>query len=422
MSKSRAQRFVSLLTRDTLALVLAGGKGTRLGALTRHRVKPAVPFGAKYRLIDFPLSNCINSGIRRIGVLTQYKAHSLIRHLQQGWGYLKGEFGEFIEILPAQQRIGPEWYRGTADAVYQNLDIMRGHDPEFVLVLGGDHVYKMDYGTLLAWHLEHDADVTVACMEVPIGEASSFGVMHVDDSDRVIEFAEKPTHPPPLPERPDHALASMGIYVFRLDFLASSLTEDANDPGSSHDFGKDILPAALKTAQVYAYPFREHGTGRLAYWRDVGNLDSYWSANLELIGIQPEIDLYDPAWPIWTYHPPVPPAKFAIEHDGRPGTANESIVGGGSIVAGAAVSRSVLSANVQIRHDTRLEECVVLHDVDIGANCMLRRTVIESRCSIAPGTRIGFDEEEDARRFEISPGGIVVVTPEMLGQDTWRVG
>lgn len=422
MKQAPAQRFVSLLTRDTLALILAGGKGTRLGALTRHRVKPAVPFGGKYRLIDFPLSNCINSGIRRIGVATQYKSHSLIRHLQQGWSYLKGEFGEFIEILPAQQRIGPAWYRGTADAVYQNLDIVRAHDPHFVLVLGGDHVYKMDYGTLLAAHLEHEADVTVGCMEVPLAEASAFGIMHVDADHRVVDFVEKPAEPPPLPGRETHALASMGIYAFNARFLDEALIADAADPGSAHDFGKDVIPRAVSKARVYAYPFRDPRTGSLAYWRDVGSLDSYWQANLELIGIAPEIDLYDPSWPIWTYHPAVPPAKFAIEDGDSPGAAIESLVAGGCIVAGAEVRRSVLSANVLVGRRSRIENSVVLHDVTVGADCKLRRTVVDSRCRIPNGTRIGYDAAEDARRFEISPDGIVVVTPEMLGQDTWRVG
>lgn len=422
MNAPGAQRFVSLLTRDTLALVLAGGKGTRLGALTRHRVKPAVPFGGKYRLIDFPLSNCINSGIRRIGVLTQYKAHSLIRHLQQGWGYLKGEFGEFIEILPAQQRIGPEWYRGTADAVYQNLDIISAHDPQFVLVLGGDHVYKMDYGALIAWHLEHEAEITVACMEVPLADARGFGVMHVNESHRVINFVEKPAEPPPIPGRADRALASMGIYVFNTPWLDQVLRADAANHDSTHDFGKDVLPRAVPYGHVFAFPFRDQGTGRLAYWRDVGSLDHYFAANLELIGITPEIDLYDRAWPIWTYHPPVPPAKFAIEEGETPGAAIESLVAGGCIVAGAEVRRSVLSANVHVGRGSRIEECVVLHDVTIAPDCQLRRTVIDSRCRIPRATRIGFDAAEDARRFEVSPGGIVVVTPEMLGQDTWRVG
>jgi len=422
MNHTRPRRFVSLLTRDTLALVLAGGKGTRLGALTRHRVKPAVPFGGKYRLVDFPLSNCVNSGIRRIGVLTQYKAHSLIRHLQQGWGYLKGEFGEFIEILPAQQRVGPEWYRGTADAVYQNLDIIRDHDPRYILVLGGDHVYKMDYGPLLAWHDEHGADITVACMKVTLEQARGFGVMHIDAGDRVVDFVEKPEHPPALPGEPGRALASMGVYVFDAEFLARVLAADAADPESSHDFGRDIIPAAVPRARVIAYPFRERGTGRLAYWRDVGSVDSYWTANLELIGIEPEIDLYDEAWPIWTYHPPVPPAKFAIEDGESPGAAIESLVAGGCIVAGAEVRRSVLSANVRVERGSRLSDAVVLHDVTIEPDCRIRRAVIESRCRIPAGTHIGFDPEEDARRYAVSPGGIVVVTPEMLGQDTWRVG
>lgn len=415
-TEQRSSRFVSLITRDTLALVLAGGRGTRLGALTRHRVKPAVPFGGKYRLVDFPLSNCINSGIRRIGVLTQYKAHSLIRHLQQGWGFLKGEFGEFIDILPAQQRTGEHWYLGTADAVYQNLDIIRAHDPQFVIILGGDHVYKMDYGALLAYHLESHADVTVACMQVPLSQASAFGIMNIEDNGRIREFAEKPANPAPMPGFPDCALASMGIYVFNTGYLIETLSADAKQTSSSHDFGKDIVPQAVANAATFAFPFRNDLTGELAYWRDVGNLDSYWASNLELIGARPELNLYDAEWPIWTLHDTFPPAKFAIDADGHAGIAEDSLVASGCIIVGAVIKHSVLFPNVRAEPDAKLDECVIFHDALAGAGCKLRRVVVDSRCVIPPGTVIGYNRADDEQRFEVSAGGVVLVTPEMLGQ------
>lgn len=414
--EQKSSRFVSLITRDTLALVLAGGRGTRLGALTRHRVKPAVPFGGKYRLIDFPLSNCINSGIRRIGVLTQYKSHSLIRHLQQGWGFLKGEFGEFIDILPAQQRTGEHWYLGTADAVYQNLDIIRGHDPQFVIILGGDHVYKMDYGTLLAYHMENRADVTVACMEVPLAEAHAFGIMDIEEHGRIRDFAEKPQTPAPMPGYPERALASMGIYVFNTQFLVDTLTRDAAWPTSSHDFGKDIIPHAVRNATAFAFPFLNHLTGNVAYWRDVGNLDSYWASNLELIGAQPELNLYDVDWPIWTLHDTFPPAKFAVDAEGRPGIAQDSMVASGSIIVGATVRHSILFPNVRIDPAAEVDESVIFHDAVVGNGCRLRRVVVDSRCVIPPGTIIGYDRTEDKKRFEVSANGVVLVIPESLGQ------
>lgn len=416
LTDQKTSRFVSLITRDTLALVLAGGRGTRLGALTRHRVKPAVPFGGKYRLIDFPLSNCINSGIRRIGVLTQYKSHSLIRHLQQGWGFLKGEFGEFIEILPAQQRTGEHWYRGTADAVYQNLDIIRAHDPQFVVILGGDHVYKMDYGTLLTYHLECRADVTVGCMPVPLQSACEFGIMTSDEQGRIRKFAEKPADAAPMPGMPGHALASMGVYVFSTEYLIETLTRDAVEASSTHDFGKDIVPRAVDSAATYAFPFRNQLTGELAYWRDVGNLNSYWSANLELIGARPELNLYDVEWPIWTLHDTFPPAKFAADADGRPGLAEDSMIASGCIVVGATVKRSVLFANVRAEPGAHIDESVIFHDAIIGPRCRLRRVVVDSRCVIPPDTEIGYNIDADRQRFEVSADGVVLVTPEMLGQ------
>src|SRR5690606_3293891 len=348
MAAPSSGRFVSRLTRDTLALILAGGRGTRLKQLTEWRAKPAVPFGGKFRIIDFPLSNCLNSGIRQIGVLTQYKADSLIRHIQQGWGFLRAELGEFVDILPAQQRLQEAWYAGTADAVYQNLDIFRQRDPEYILVLAGDHVYKMDYGLMMAYHVEMQADLTIGCMEVPLSEAKAFGVMHIGDDKRVSNFVEKPENPPPMPNRPDHALASMGIYVFNTGFLFEQLIKDADTPGSSHDFGKDIIPAAIKKYRVFAYPFRDIQSGVQAYWRDVGTVDSYWAANMELIGIDPELNLYDKDWPIWTYQAQTPPAKFVFDDDDRRGMAVDSMVSGGCVISGAEVRHSLLFSNVRV--------------------------------------------------------------------------
>ncbi|MFO7551817.1 MAG: glucose-1-phosphate adenylyltransferase, partial [Haliea sp.] len=329
MSFHFPERFVSAMTRDTLALILAGGRGSRLGGLTTERAKPAVPFGGNMRIIDFTLSNCVNSGVRRIGVLTQYKAHSLIRHLSLGWGFMRGELGEFVELLPAQQRTGGGWYSGTADAVFQNIDIIHAHDPRFVLILGGDHIYKMDYGALLATHVENQADVTVACMEVPLADASAFGIMEIDPDGRVCGFEEKPPSPQCIPQQPDYALASMGIYVFTVDYLLDCLRRDNLDEKSRHDFGKDILPRAVHQDRVYASPFRDPKTGARAYWRDVGTLDSYWSANMELIGVVPELDLFDTQWPIRTHQIQAPPAKFVFDDEGRRGMAVDSMVANG---------------------------------------------------------------------------------------------
>ncbi|MFM7272628.1 MAG: glucose-1-phosphate adenylyltransferase, partial [Gammaproteobacteria bacterium] len=340
MQPNRQGRFVSRLTRDTLALVLAGGRGSRLKQLTDWRAKPAVPFGGKFRIVDFPLSNCINSGIRRIAVLTQYKSHSLLRHLQHGWSFLRAELGEFVELLPAQQRIETSWYEGTANAVLQNFDIIRHHDPAWVLILAGDHVYKMDYGTMLAAHVESGADVTVGCIEVPLAEASAFGVMAVDQDMRITEFAEKPEHPKPMPGKPEVALASMGIYVFSRQALFEELQRDNADPASSHDFGKDVIPAMLGRLRIHAFPFRDPQRGEQAYWRDVGTVDSFWEANRELIGITPDLDLYDRSWPIWTWQEQAPPAKFVFDDEGRRGMAVDSMVSGGCIISGAQVFRS----------------------------------------------------------------------------------
>jgi glucose-1-phosphate adenylyltransferase len=409
-------RYVSRLTRDTLALVLAGGRGSRLKQLTMWRAKPAVPFGGKFRIIDFPLSNCVNSGIRKVGILTQYKAHSLIQHVQRGWGFMRGELGEFVELLPAQQRLETSWYAGTADAIYQNIDIIRTHAPEFVLILAGDHVYKMDYGTMLAAHFEADADVTVGCMEVPIDQAHAFGVMAVDGDNRIVEFAEKPEQPAPMSGNDQVALASMGIYVFRTEVLIDELLRDADSAGSSHDFGGDIIPDVISRLKVTAFPFREGPDGNHAYWRDVGTIDAFWEANLELIGISPELNLYDRDWPIWTYQDQVPPAKFVFDDEGRRGMSVDSMVAGGCIVSGSSVRHSLLFSNVHVHSYSEIEDAVIFPEVEIGRGSIIRKAVIDKGCNIPPGTRIGVDPAEDATRFHVSEGGVVLVTPEMLGQ------
>lgn len=421
MHTGQTRRFVSRLTRNTLALILAGGRGSRLKHLTLWRAKPAVPFGGKFRIIDFPLSNCLNSGIRSIGVITQYKAHSLIQHIHRGWNFLRGEFGEFVELLPAQQRIETSWYEGTADAVYQNLDIIRNHRPDFVLILAGDHIYKMDYGPMIAEHVKRGADMTVGCIEVELERASAFGVMAVDGDNRVVDFQEKPDHPKPMPGRTDAALASMGIYVFNTEFLYRELIRDADDDASEHDFGKNVIPHVISTSKVIAYPFRDEETGKQAYWRDVGTVDAFWKANLELIGITPELNLYDAEWPIWTYQEQLPPAKFIFDDDDRRGMAVDSMVSGGCIISGARVRHSLLFSNVKVHSRTVVEDAVVLPNVDIGHDCRITRAVIDKGCRIPANTVVGEDPVEDARRFHVSEGGVVLVTPEMLGQELHHV-
>ena len=416
MNSEHSPRFVSRLTRNTLALILAGGRGSRLKHLTQWRAKPAVPFGGKFRIIDFPLSNCINSGIRRISVLTQYKAHSLILHTQRGWGFLRGEFGEFVELLPAQQRIENSWYAGTADAVYQNLDILRMHDPDYVLILAGDHIYKMDYGAMIARHVESGADMTIGCLEVDLETAKSLGVMAVDENDRVLEFAEKPDQPKPLPGRDDVALASMGIYIFNRKFLFEQLIKDADTPGSSHDFGNDIIPDVINNYCVIAYPFRDVESDKQTYWRDVGTVDAFWTANQELIGVTPPLNLYDKSWPIWTYQEQLPPAKFVFDDDDRRGMAIDSMVSGGCVVSGSLVRHSLLFSNVRVNSYSEIEDSVILPNAIIGRNCRIKKAIIADDCKVPEGTIIGEDPVADARRFYISEGGVVLVTPEMLGQ------
>ncbi|MBL8485011.1 MAG: glucose-1-phosphate adenylyltransferase [Rhodocyclaceae bacterium] len=413
-------RLARELTRLSYALVLAGGRGSRLMQLTEQRSKPAVPFGGKFRIIDFTLSNCINSGVRRIGVATQYKAQSLIRHIQRGWSFLDGRFDEFIDIIPAQQQTGDEhWYQGTADAVYQNRDMILRNEPEYVLVLSGDHIYKMDYGRMLAQHVRQNADVSVACLAVPLEQAKGFGVMGVDAGRRVVEFVEKPAQPRALPGQPGVALASMGIYVFTADFLYEQLERDAIDPNSSHDFGKDIIPYCVAQHNVFAHSFADSVVGEResgVYWRDVGTLDAFWEANLDLAQVTPQLNLYDESWPIWTHQEQLPPAKFVFDDDGRRGMAVDSLVCGGDIISGAVVRRSLLFSRVRINSYSLVEDSVILPAVEIGRNCVIRRAIIDKRCSIPDGMQIGVDAAEDARRFHVTEQGITLVTPAMLGQ------
>ena len=421
MSEITMQRHISKLTSETLAIVLAGGRGSRLKALTDWRAKPAVPFGGKFRIIDFPLSNCINAGIRHISVLTQYKSHSLQRHLQRGWGFLSGQFGEFVEVLPAQQRTGEGWYEGTADAIYQNLDIMRHYNFGYVLVLAGDHIYKMDYGKMIAAHAATGADITVGCIPVTLKEATDFGVMDIDADNRVTEFAEKPANPKAMVDDPSKALASMGIYVFSAESLRNRLIDDAKDKSSSHDFGKDIIPDAIKNANIFAFPFINGNTGGPGYWRDVGTIDAYWDANINLAEIQPDLDMYDQNWPIWTHQEQLPPAKFAFDDEERRGMAVDTMVSGGCLITGSTVRHSVLFSNVRIHSFSGVTDSVILPDVEIRRGCRITRCVIDKGAVIPEGTVIGEDPVEDAKRFYVSEGGIVLVTPDMLGQSLHAV-
>ncbi len=416
MDEPHLERFVSQLTRDAIAVIMAGGRGARLEDLTAGRAKPAVPFGGKFRIIDFVLSNCVNSGIRRISVLTQYKAHTLIQHLQRGWGYLRGELGEYIQIIPAQQQLGEMWYRGTADAVFQNLQVLLADDPSYVVVLAGDHIYKMDYGPMLAYHEECSADITVGVIQVPVGQARSFGVMTVDEHDRVVRFAEKPEQPEPMPGDASMALASMGIYIFGAGFLAERLAADSRDPASDHDFGKNIIPKAISDSRVFAYPFRDVATRAQHYWRDVGTVDTFFQANLELVADRPELNLYDTRWPVWTYQEQLPPAKFVFDSDGCRGTAINSLISGGCIVSGAIVTNSVLFSRVNVHRFAALDQAVVLPGAVIGEHCRIRRAIIDANTRIPEGTVIGADAEADGQRFYVSAGGVVLVCPHMLGQ------
>jgi glucose-1-phosphate adenylyltransferase len=407
------------LPKRAFALVLAGGRGSRLHELTDIRAKPAVYFGGKFRIVDFALSNCLNSGIRRIAVLTQYKSHSLLRHLQRGWGFLKPEMNEFIELLPAQQRIETSWYTGTADAVYQNLDIIRHHRPRYLLVLAGDHVYKMDYARMLSDHVSRGAPCTVGCIEVPLEEAPSFGVMDVDESYRILEFAEKPAHPKHMPGRPDVALASMGIYLFDADFLYEELSRLDTDPDTQYDFGKDVIPGLVPGGQAVAHPFGlscvQSEPGKDPYWRDVGTLDAYWEANIDLTATDPQLNLYDRSWPIWTYQEQLPPAKFVHNIGDRRGMAIESTVSGGCIISGQ-LERSLLFSSCRVHSFARVHWSVLLPDVEVGRGARLTRVIADRGCRIPDGMVVGEDPAEDARRFHRTESGITLITPSMLAR------
>ncbi|MCC8932499.1 MULTISPECIES: glucose-1-phosphate adenylyltransferase [Rhizobiaceae] len=407
------------LSRDAMAYVLAGGRGSRLKELTDRRAKPAVYFGGKARIIDFALSNALNSGIRRIGVATQYKAHSLIRHMQLGWNFFRPERNESFDILPASQRVSEtQWYEGTADAVFQNADIIESYAPEYMVILAGDHIYKMDYELMLQQHVDTGADVTIGCLEVPRMEAVGFGVMHVDATDRIIDFVEKPADPPGIPGNEDCALASMGIYVFNTKFLMELLRRDAADPDSSRDFGKDIIPYVVKSGKAVAHRFAQSCVRsdfeRTPYWRDVGTIDAYWQANIDLTDIVPELDLYDKTWPIWTYSENTPPAKFVHDDEGRRGSAISSLVSGDCIISGSSLYKSLLFTGVRANSYSRLEGAVVLPKVQIGRHARLTNVVIDHGVVIPEGLIVGEDPEMDAKRFRRSENGICLITQAML--------
>jgi glucose-1-phosphate adenylyltransferase len=422
----RRRPAITPIVRDTYALILAGGRGSRLQQLTDWRSKPAVPFGGKHRIVDFALSNCINSGVRRIGVATQYKAHSLIQHLQHGWNFLDPALQEFVDVLPAQQRLREGWYSGTADALYQNLDILRMQSPRFVLVLAGDHVYKMDYGVMLAEHAERGADVSIPCLEVPLESASAFGVMRVDDDGRVREFVEKPAQPVHAAGAPSRALVSMGIYVFNAEALYGYLRADARCAESTHDFGRDLIPKLLRDGErVYAHRFADSCVNMAdghPYWRDVGTVDAYWEANLDLTRVQPELDMYDEQWPIRTLEEHLPPAKFVFESADPRGQTLDALVSSGCIVSGASVIRSLLFTDVTVESGSVIEDSVLLPKVRVGRNVRLRRAIVDKYCVLPDGFVAGLDRAADEARFHVTPRGTVLVTPEMLGQEFHDAG
>jgi glucose-1-phosphate adenylyltransferase len=398
--------------KEVLAVVLAGGKGSRLGPLTRDRAKPAVPFGGIYRIVDFTLSNCLNSGLRRILVLTQYKAMSLDRHITLGWrNYLCRELGEFIDVVPPQQRIDEKWYQGTADAVYQNIYTLEKERPEYVVILAGDHIYKMDYGKLVTFHQEQRADVTIAALRVKVREAArQFGIMEVDDEDRVIGFEEKPHEPKSIPSNPDYCLASMGIYVFNAPLLFDQLCRDATLPDSAHDFGRNLIPSMVHTRRVFAFPFLDENRKQDAYWRDVGTIDSYYQANLELTQVEPQLNLYDDHWPVRTYQPNLPPAKYVFKSNDRCGAAYDSLVCSGAIISGGEVTRTIVGPQARVNSYAQVEDSILFTHVNIGRRAKIRRAIIDKGVSIPEGFRVGFDEEEDlANGFTVSEGGVVVI-------------
>ncbi len=409
------------LPTQTVALILAGGRGTRLKDLTAKRAKPAVHFGGKFRIIDFALSNCLNSGIRRIGVITQYQSHTLVQHIQRGWSFFNEEMNEFVDLLPAQQRFSTEhWYRGTADAVTQNLDIIRRYNAQYIIILAGDHIYKMDYSRILLDHVANDARCTIACLPVPLAEASAFGVMAVDEDNRVIDFIEKPVQPPAMPGDETQALASMGIYVFDAGYLYDLLEEDQRRPESSHDFGKDLLPNIVARGQAYAHSFNsscvQSDDAAPPYWRDVGTLEAYWRANLDLASVMPELDMYDHEWPIRTHMEPLPPAKFVQDRSGSHGMTMNSLVSGGCIISGSVVVHSVLFPRVRINSFCNIDSSVLLPDVVVGRSCRLRRCVIDRACVLPEGMVVGENPDEDSHRFFRSEEGIVLVTRDMLAR------
>ena len=409
------------LVRRTVALVLAGGRGSRLKQLTDKRAKPAVYFGGKFRIIDFALSNCVNSGIRRIGVVTQYKSHSLLRHIQRGWSFLRAELNETVDLMPAQQRVDEEhWYRGTADAIYQNLDIIESTSPDYIVVLAGDPVYKMDYSLMLKDHAEHGSGCTVGCIEVPRHEASGFGVMAIDEQRKILDWVEKPADPPPMPGNANVALASMGIYVFDAKYLYKLLEQDVADPNSKHDFGKDVIPRVVAEGRALAHPFGmsciANPNGAPPYWRDVGTVDAFWSANLDLATINPELDIYDTDWPIWTYQRQLPPAKFIPDRNGSHGMTVNTLVSGGCIVSGSHVANSVFFSNVRVDSFCTIDQAVVLPTVTIERNCRLRKVVIDRGCTLPEGMVVGEDAVADAARFERTDAGVVLITRDMLAR------
>jgi glucose-1-phosphate adenylyltransferase len=407
------------LSRHALAFVLAGGRGSRLLELTDRRAKPAVHFGGKSRIIDFALSNAVNSGIRRIAVATQYKAHSLIRHLQMGWNFFRPERNESFDILPASQRVSEtSWYVGTADAVYQNIDILESYNAKYIVVLAGDHIYKMDYELMLQQHVEQRADVTVGCLEMPRAESSGFGIIHVNEDDTIRAFIEKPADPPPMPGKPDMSLASMGIYVFDAQFLYDELKRDAADPNSNHDFGRDVIPYLVKNGRAVAHQFTRScvrtGDDQRSYWRDVGTVDAYWAANIDLTDVVPELDLFDRSWPIWTYSEIAPPAKFVHDEEGRRGEATCSLVSGGCIVSGASVKRSLLFTGVRLNSYGRLDGAVLMPYVNVGRHARLRNVVVDRGVEIPEGLVVGEDPEFDAKRFRTTSNGICLITQPMI--------
>ena len=402
--------------RDVLTLILAGGKGTRLEPLTRDRAKPAVPFGGLYRIIDFPLSNCLNSNLRKILVLTQYKARSLDRHLNLGWNFLSPQLDEYVEVLPPQQRIDEHWYKGTADAIYQNIYVIEKANPKYIVILAADHIYKMDYSEMIRLHIERGSDLTIGCIPVPVNEANQFGVLDVDANDRITTFVEKPEHPPEIVGNPGFSLASMGIYVFTAASLFELLFEDAVRKNSSHDFGKNIIPNIISRLNVHAFRFQDKNKKSVPYWRDVGTLDAYYQANMDLVGIDPVLNLYDTEWPIRTFQPQFPPPKFVFNDEGtrgqsRRGEAHDSIICQGSIISGGSVSRSILSSGVRVNSYATVDDCILFEGVNVGRHSRIRRAIIDKNVQLPPDTVIGYDIEEDRKRgFTVSENGIVVIS------------